>query len=99
LAKAHQPPPFKIVVPEVKEFDRPKAYFILEHELRKIKIHVPLSELLKNEPFEKSIMKVLQPPTYVVTSDVIGMQDETHPLQWDQISRMDLIPLHPYTYP
>jgi hypothetical protein len=37
---------------------------------------VPLSELLKNEPFKKSIMKVLQPPTYVVTYDVISLQDE-----------------------
>jgi hypothetical protein len=44
--------------------------------LRKIKIHVPLSELLKNEPFEKSIMKVLQPPTSVVTSDAISLEDE-----------------------
>jgi hypothetical protein len=35
-----------------------------------------LSELLKNEPFKKSIMKVLQPPTSVVTSDVISLQDE-----------------------
>jgi hypothetical protein len=76
LTKAHQPPPFKPVVPEVKEVDRPQAYFILENELRKIKILVPLSELLKNEPFKKSIMKVLQPPTSVVTSDVISLQDE-----------------------
>jgi hypothetical protein len=73
LTKAHQPPPSKHVVPEVKEVDRPQASFILEHELRKIKIHVPLSELLKNEPFKKSIMKVLQPPTSVVTSDVISL--------------------------
>jgi hypothetical protein len=66
----------KLVVPEVKEVDRPQAYFILEHELRKINIPVPLSELLKNEPFKQSIMKVLQPPTSVVTYDVISLQDE-----------------------
>jgi hypothetical protein len=72
LDKAHQPPPFKPVVPELKEFDRPQAYFILENELRKIKIPVPLSELLKNDPFKQSIMKVLQSPTSIV----ISPQDE-----------------------
>jgi hypothetical protein len=76
LAKSHQPPPSKPIVPEVKEGDRPQAYFILEHELRKINIHVPLSELLKNDPFKKSIMKVPQPPNFVVTFDVISLQDE-----------------------
>jgi hypothetical protein len=76
LAKAHQPPPFKPVVPKVKEVDRPQAYFILDHELRKINILVPLSEFLKNETFKQSIIKVLQPPTSIVTSDVIILQDE-----------------------
>jgi hypothetical protein len=77
LAKAHQPPHFKLVVPEVKEVDRPQESFNLEHELSKIKILVPLSELLKNEPFNKSIMKFLQPPTSVVISDVISLQPPT----------------------
>jgi hypothetical protein len=74
--KSHQSPPFKIVVPEVKEVDRTKAYLILEYEIRKFNIPVRLSELLKNEPFKKSIMKVLQPPTSVVNYDVISLQDE-----------------------
>jgi hypothetical protein len=76
VAKAHQPPAFKPVFPKVKEVDRPQTYFSLEHELSKIKILVRLSELLKNDPFKQSIMKVLQPPTSVVTSDVISLQDE-----------------------
>jgi hypothetical protein len=76
LAKDHQSPPFKHVVPEVKDFNSPQEYFILENELSKINIHVPLSELLKTEPFKNSIMKVLQPPTSVVTSDVISLRDE-----------------------
>jgi hypothetical protein len=76
LAKAHQPPPFKIVVPEVNEVDRSQEHFILEYELSNIKILVPLSEFLKNYPFKKSIIKVLQPPTSIVTSDVISLQDE-----------------------
>jgi hypothetical protein len=48
----------------------------LEHDLRKIKIHVPLRKLLKNEPFKKYIMKVLQPTPSSVSSDVISLQDE-----------------------
>jgi hypothetical protein len=48
LTKAHEPPPFKTVAPEVKEVDRPQSSFNLENELRNINIHVPLSELLKN---------------------------------------------------
>jgi hypothetical protein len=52
LTKDHQPSPSKSVVPEVKEANILEASFILEHELRKIKIIVPLSELLKNEPFK-----------------------------------------------
>jgi hypothetical protein len=76
LTKAHQPPPSKIVVLEVKEAYRPQAYCILENELRNMKIPVHLSKLLKNENFKKSNMKVLQPPTSVVTSDVISLQDE-----------------------
>jgi hypothetical protein len=59
LNKSHRPPPSKYIVYEVKEVDRPKYSFILEHELRKINIPLPLLELLKNEPFKKSIMKVL----------------------------------------
>jgi hypothetical protein len=43
--------------------------------LSKIKIHVPLTELLKNEPFKNSIMKVLKPPISAMTSDVINVQD------------------------
>jgi hypothetical protein len=60
--KVDQPLPSKPVAPEVKEVDRQPIPFSIEHELRKIKIHVPLTELLKNEPFKNSIMKVLKPP-------------------------------------
>jgi hypothetical protein len=55
LSKAHKPHPFKPVVPKVKEVDRPQESFILEHELRNIKILVPLSEFLKNEPFKNPL--------------------------------------------
>jgi hypothetical protein len=43
LSKAHRPPPLKLFVPEVKEVNWPKEYFILKNELSKIKIPIPLS--------------------------------------------------------
>jgi hypothetical protein len=72
-SKSHQLPPPKPAVPEIKEVDRPPTSFNLEHELRKINILVPLIELMKNEPFKKSIMKFLQPTPSIVSSDVISL--------------------------
>jgi hypothetical protein len=66
----------KLVVPEIKEVDRPPTSFSLENELSKINILVPLIELMRNEPFKKSIMKVLQPTTSIVSSNVISLHDE-----------------------
>jgi hypothetical protein len=37
---------------------------------------VPLTELLKDEPFKKSIMKVPQPTPSSVSSDAISLEDE-----------------------
>jgi hypothetical protein len=74
--KTQQLPLSKPVVLEMKDFDRPPTYFSLQHELRKINILVPLTKLLKNEPFKKSIMKVLQPTASSVSFDVISLQDE-----------------------
>ena len=75
-SKAQQLPPPKPAVAEIKEVDRPPTYFSLEHELSKINIIMHLIELMKNEPFKKSIMKVLQPTPSIVSSDVISLQNE-----------------------
>jgi hypothetical protein len=48
----------------------------LEHEINKIKIPVPLVELMKNESFKKSILKVLQPHAPIIYSDTINLEDE-----------------------
>jgi hypothetical protein len=42
-SKTQKIPLSKLAVPEIKESDRTPTYFILEHELRKIKIYVPLT--------------------------------------------------------
>jgi hypothetical protein len=72
-SKTKSSPLSKHIAPETKEVDKPPNSFILEHEMRKIKIPVPLKKLLKNEPFKKSIMKVLQPTTSSVSFDVISL--------------------------
>jgi hypothetical protein len=72
-SKTQSSPLSKPLAPKIKEADKTPTSFILEHELRKIKIPVPLTELLKNEPFKKSIMKVLQPTTSSISSDVISL--------------------------
>jgi len=75
-SKAQQLPLSKIAILEMKEYDRPPTYFILKHELSKIKIPVPLTEFLKNKPFKKSIMKVLHPTPSSISFVVISLQDE-----------------------
>jgi hypothetical protein len=51
-------------------------FFIIEHELIKIKISVPIKKFLKNEPFKNSILKVLKPHVYALTYDVINLKYE-----------------------
>jgi hypothetical protein len=75
-SKTQQLPLSKPAIPKIRESDRSPTSFILEHELRKIKIPVPLTKLLKNEPFKKSIMKFLQPTPSSVSLVVISQQDE-----------------------
>jgi ribonuclease HI len=48
----------------------------LENEINKIKIPIPLIELMKTDPFRKSVLKALQPPAHVTFSDTINLEDE-----------------------
>jgi hypothetical protein len=54
------PPVAKDPVPEVREILKPPSSFNFEHEIQKIRIPVPLSELVKHEDFKKSLSKLLQ---------------------------------------
>jgi hypothetical protein len=54
----------------------PPSSFNFEHEIKKIRIHAPLSELVKHEDFKKSLSKLLQlEPSYYSTNSV-NLQDE-----------------------
>jgi hypothetical protein len=75
--KAQNPPPIgKGPIPEVKEILKPPSYFNFEHEIQKIRILIPLSELVKNEYFKRSLSKLVLPETLYHPSDSINLQDK-----------------------
>jgi hypothetical protein len=62
-------------VPEVSEIPRPPSSFSFEHKIQKNRILVPLSELVKNEDFKRSLSKLLQSEPPHLTIDSINIQD------------------------
>jgi hypothetical protein len=63
-------------VPEVKEILKPTSPFNFEHEVQKIRIPVPLSELVKHEDFKRSLSKLLMLEPTIHPTDSINLQDE-----------------------
>jgi ribonuclease HI len=75
--KTQNPSPIaKGPVPEVREILKPPSYFNFEHEIQKIRIPVPLSELVKHEDFKKSLSKLLQSEPSCHSTDSVNLQDE-----------------------
>jgi hypothetical protein len=52
--------------------------FKFEHEIQKIKIHVPLTELIKHEGFKKCFSDILQSEVSCLPTDSINLQDENN---------------------
>lgn len=48
----------------------------LETKINKVKLQIPLVDLLKNKTFKESIMKILQPDSITISTDIINLQDE-----------------------
>jgi hypothetical protein len=69
-------PTAKEPVSEVREAPKPFPSFSFEHEIQKIRILVPLSELVKNEDFKRSLSKLLQSESPQPSSDSVNLQDE-----------------------
>jgi hypothetical protein len=63
-------------VSEVREAPKPISSFNFEHEIQKTKIPIPLSELVKNEDFKRSLSKLLQYESPQSSSDSVNLQDE-----------------------
>jgi len=69
-------PTVKEPVSKVREAPKPISSFNFEHEIQKIRIPVPLSELVKNEYFKRSLSKLLQSEYPQPPSDSVNLQDE-----------------------
>jgi hypothetical protein len=61
---------------EVREDPKPLSSFSFEHKIQKIRILVPLSELVKNEDFKRSLSKLLQSESPQSSTNSINLQDE-----------------------
>jgi ribonuclease HI len=72
-------PPSPIVhnhVPEIKEIPKLASSFNFEHEIQKIRIPVPLTELIKHGEFKKCFSELLQSEASCLPTDSINLQDE-----------------------
>jgi ribonuclease HI len=63
-------------VSEVKEAPNPLSSLSFDHEIQKIRIPVPLSEVVKNEDFKRSLSKLLQFESPQPSTDSVNLQDE-----------------------
>jgi hypothetical protein len=63
-------------VPEIREILKLTSSFNFEHEIQKIRIPVPLTELIKHEGFKKHFSELLQSEISCLPTDSINLQDE-----------------------
>ena len=70
-----QKKPVKVSTTEVMETEKPISSFSLENEINKIKIPIPLVELMKTDPFRKYVLKELHPPDHVNFSDTKAQRE------------------------
>ena len=66
----------KIISHEEKNYDRSLSSFNLGAEIQKIKIPIPLVELMKNDSFRKDICKSLDPKTVTFSVDTINLSND-----------------------
>jgi len=76
MKSQNSPPIAKYLVPEVREIMKPPSLFNFEHEIWKIRIHVPLSELVKHEDFKQTLCKLFQSEPSRHSIDSINLQYE-----------------------
>jgi hypothetical protein len=69
-------PAARELVIEVREAPKPTPSFNFYHDTQKIRILVPLSQLVKNEDFKRSLSKLLQSKSPQPPSDSVNLQYE-----------------------
>jgi hypothetical protein len=70
------PPIIHNHVPEIREIPKLTSSFNFEHEIQKIRILVPLIELIKHEEVKKKFSELLQSEASSPPADSINLQDE-----------------------
>jgi hypothetical protein len=63
-------------VQEVRNPDKVPFSFSFESEIQKVKIPIPLMELMKNDTFKQTILKSLEPKPMPTVVDVVNLQDD-----------------------
>jgi ribonuclease HI len=75
--KAQPPPPIiQVHAPEIREIPKLTSSFNFEHEIQKIRIPVPLTELIKHGEFKKRFSDLLKSEATGPSTDFISLQDE-----------------------
>jgi ribonuclease HI len=69
-------PIIQIHAPEIREIPKPTPSFNFEHEIQKIRIPVPLTELIKHGEFKKHFSDLLKSEASGPSTDCINLQDE-----------------------
>jgi ribonuclease HI len=74
--QSNQEAPSNQVKVSDKASDKVPYSFNFEAEIQKIKIPIPLVELMKNEMFKKDILKTLDPQSISLSADILNIYDE-----------------------
>jgi hypothetical protein len=75
--KARPPSPIiQVHAPEIREIPKLASSFNFEHEIQKIRIPVPLTELIKHGEFKKRFSDLLKAEATSPSTDFISLQDE-----------------------
>jgi len=61
---------------EIRGLDKSPSHFIFQSEIQKLRIPIPLIELVKNESFNKSILEALEPNAIQASTDYVNLQDD-----------------------
>jgi hypothetical protein len=69
-------PIIQIHAPEIREIPKLTSSFNFEHEIQKIRIPVPLTELIKHGEFKKRFSNLLKSEAPGPSTDCINLQDE-----------------------
>jgi hypothetical protein len=69
-------PIIQIHAPEIREMSRLPSSFNFEHEIQKIRIPVPLTELIKHGEFKKRFSDLMKAEATSPSTDFISLQDE-----------------------